>query len=116
MPKNKKMKSKRTISRKNTSEPSSIRVILDKDIKENPQCQHGPTILFERRFQNAEKTYFYACAAFRDRKQCPFYILKRDLEAKNNLKSSSTTNLRSPRKKYVNNPTGFCKTCPEIVS
>ena len=41
------------------------KIILE-DLKEHPWCSHGPSILFEK--NGGEK--YYACAAFRNRKQC----------------------------------------------
>lgn len=49
-----------------------------------PSCQHGPTVLFERFLGNgndnaiASSKRYYACAAYRDRKHCPAYILEED--------------------------------------
>ena len=40
----------------------------DKD-SSNPRCVHGPTLLMER-----GTSRFYACAAYRSRKDCDFYL------------------------------------------
>ncbi|CAL1526091.1 unnamed protein product [Lymnaea stagnalis] len=46
---------------------------LGKDIL-SPACQHGPTLLFERWDKStSQNRQFFACSAFRDRKQCQFF-------------------------------------------
>lgn len=52
-------------------------VVLQKCLDGNPWCSHGPTILFERTFLTPKKENtikFYACSAYRDRKDCPSYF------------------------------------------
>ncbi|XP_035710798.1 rRNA N6-adenosine-methyltransferase ZCCHC4 isoform X2 [Folsomia candida] len=44
-------------------------VAVIRDLKLNPSCEHGPTILFER---NGSR--FFSCSAYRCRKLCPFYL------------------------------------------
>ncbi|XP_046660046.1 rRNA N6-adenosine-methyltransferase ZCCHC4-like isoform X3 [Homalodisca vitripennis] len=46
--------------------------VVCKNLKNNPQCPHGPTLKFLR-VQDSFKQEFYACSAYRDRKHCPFY-------------------------------------------
>nr|XP_012222763.1 PREDICTED: zinc finger CCHC domain-containing protein 4 [Linepithema humile] len=43
------------------------------DVKNHPQCPHGPTLLFGR-YINGELEKFYACSACRHRKLCRFYL------------------------------------------
>ncbi|KAF7273449.1 hypothetical protein GWI33_013841 [Rhynchophorus ferrugineus] len=50
----------------------NIEVIIG-DLKNNPKCPHGPTLLFSRRTKN-ETRQFFACAACRDRKMCNFFL------------------------------------------
>lgn len=50
----------------------NIEVIIG-DLKNNPKCPHGPTLLFSRRTKN-ETRQFFACAACRDRKICNFFL------------------------------------------
>lgn len=50
----------------------AVEVIL-KDPASNPCCPHGPTLLFSKKVKEKTKK-FYACAALRERKFCPFYI------------------------------------------
>ncbi|XP_063976689.1 rRNA N6-adenosine-methyltransferase ZCCHC4 [Diachasmimorpha longicaudata] len=47
------------------------------NLKDHPQCVHGPTLLFGRRV-NGEIKQYYACSACRDRKLCSFYLEKTD--------------------------------------
>ncbi|XP_068214723.1 rRNA N6-adenosine-methyltransferase ZCCHC4 [Palaemon carinicauda] len=51
-----------------------VEVIIN-DIKANPCCTHGPTILFERFNSNGSSSRYYACSACRDRRDCSFYHL-----------------------------------------
>ncbi|XP_050420842.1 rRNA N6-adenosine-methyltransferase ZCCHC4 [Adelges cooleyi] len=37
----------------------------------HPQCSHGPTLLFSR---GTDGKKFYSCAAYRDKKKCPFFL------------------------------------------
>eukprot|EP00124_Ichthyophonus_hoferi_P005316 Ihof_evm1s739 gene=Ihof_evmTU1s739 len=37
-----------------------------------PQCMHGPTLLFER-YMKGDTKRFFACSAYRDRRECDFY-------------------------------------------
>lgn len=68
--------------RKQTTAPKkpeggSIRAILDHP-GVTPHCPHGPTILFKRTSAEGCSTGFFACSAFRDRKECPFYLREGD--------------------------------------
>lgn len=45
------------------------------NLESNPQCTHGPTLKFTRLVCDKRVT-FYACSAYRDRKDCPFYLLE----------------------------------------
>ncbi|OQV11747.1 Zinc finger CCHC domain-containing protein 4 [Hypsibius exemplaris] len=53
---------------------------LDVDLsalQENPQCPHGPTLLFRRRNKDGSvstKDAYYACSAYRDSKECRFHL------------------------------------------
>lgn len=100
--------------RKHFEESSTLRVILEADIRSNPECDHGPSVLFERVFSNKKmKTQFFACSAFRDRKQCPFYLLS-------NSKSDKSRPCVRKKSKYrplrlINNPKAFCSTCQILL-
>ncbi|XP_034940020.1 rRNA N6-adenosine-methyltransferase ZCCHC4 [Chelonus insularis] len=50
--------------------------ILNSNISEHPKCAHGPTLLFQRTYNDNKIKYFYACSACRDRKLCNFYLEK----------------------------------------
>lgn len=54
---------------------SDIDVILNDDYSERPVCPHGPTLLFVR-YNSEDNRQFYACSAFRDRKECNFFQWK----------------------------------------
>ncbi|XP_073973994.1 rRNA N(6)-adenosine-methyltransferase ZCCHC4-like [Rhodnius prolixus] len=51
---------------------SALKVHLD-GLSNNPHCLHGPTLLFSRQVKGKEQK-FYACSAYRDRKDCPFFL------------------------------------------
>lgn len=53
-------------------EAESVRVIIE-SVDKHPACEHGPSLLFERRSNN-EYQRFYACSACRDQNECPLYI------------------------------------------
>jgi len=53
----------------------SLKLLLDSDISTHPRCKHGPTLLFSRHMggTNGVVKNFYACSAYRNRKDCDFY-------------------------------------------
>lgn len=46
---------------------------MEQDWHTHPICEHGPTVLFERKNDEANRRYF-ACSAYRDRKDCAIYV------------------------------------------
>ncbi|XP_012280842.1 zinc finger CCHC domain-containing protein 4 [Orussus abietinus] len=48
-------------------------ICISEGLDSHPKCPHGPTLLFERTCMN-DTEKFYACSAYRNRKQCPFYF------------------------------------------
>ena len=48
---------------------SQVKIIFGDKDSSNPRCVHGPTLLMER-----GTSRFYACAAYRSRKDCDFYL------------------------------------------
>ncbi|XP_071101771.1 rRNA N(6)-adenosine-methyltransferase ZCCHC4-like [Haliotis cracherodii] len=56
---------------------SNVDVILDTEDLDVPSCPHGPALLFIKYDQDGDKPgkqrKFFACSAFRDRKQCRFF-------------------------------------------
>ena len=100
--------------KKISEEHSTLKVILEEDIRSNPKCEHGPSVLFERTLSNNKsKTQFYACSAFRDKKQCPFYLLPNSKGAKSSQKLLKRV-LKRPLK-LIQNPTAFCSTCQILL-
>ena len=94
--------------RKHIEDNSSLKVILEGDIRSNPECDHGPSILFERIMSQGKiRKQFFACSAFRDRKQCPFYLSNGDKRPKMSKKFS--------RLKLISNPKSFCSTCQVLL-
>ena len=94
---------------------SKTRVILQDGETINPMCKHGPTVLFERESAKGDKIVtrqFYACSAFRDRKDCPFFMWKDKVS-----KGKPTTMMKSKSiKKKLQTLSGkqfrdFCHTC-----
>ncbi|XP_014241340.1 zinc finger CCHC domain-containing protein 4 [Cimex lectularius] len=53
---------------------SVTRVDCD-NLEKNPECPHGPTLLFTRIVKGRPQRFF-ACSACRDRKDCPFFLLE----------------------------------------
>lgn len=76
---------------------------------ENPWCPHGPTVLFEKKAKSgSSKAEFYACSAFRDRKQCSFFLKKDDA-----VKKTENPELKkNPEYRKIK---AFCKTCQEPI-
>ena len=48
---------------------SHVKILFGAKDSSNPRCAHGPTLLMER-----GESRFYACAAYRSRKECDFYL------------------------------------------
>ena len=48
---------------------SHVKILFGPKDSSNPRCSHGPTLLMER-----GESRFYACAAYRSRKECDFYL------------------------------------------
>lgn len=53
----------------------NLKLLLDSEISTHPRCKHGPTILFSRDVGGMQGSVkkFYACSAYRNRKDCDFY-------------------------------------------
>ncbi|XP_014216966.1 zinc finger CCHC domain-containing protein 4 [Copidosoma floridanum] len=56
----------------NPSPPGNL-VCYWGNLKDHPECIHGPALLFGRENEGEEKK-FYTCSACRDRKLCTFYL------------------------------------------
>ena len=96
--------------RKHIEEHSSLKVILEGDIQSNPKCDHGPSVLFERIMSEGKiRKQFFACSAFRDRKNCPFYMINGEKRPKIPKMSSRH------RLKLIHNPKSFCSTCQILL-
>lgn len=60
--------------KKQIEEVDSVRVIIE-SVDTHPACEHGPAILFQRHNSHDDECQrFYACAAYRDQKECPLFI------------------------------------------
>lgn len=108
------VKMKRTNEK--TSELSSgISVILN-DNTESPHCPHGPTVLFQRHGSNRA---FYACSAFRDRKECQFFVWRDDFDkAKWQIRPEiEGRNFKTYNELVANDSDDyiFCHTCNELM-
>ncbi len=90
---------------------SKVRIVSQDSMRDNPACRHGPTVLFEREKQRP----YFACSAFRDRKDCPFFLWKDEQKAakRKNPKTSNRNQVLDvkdcPKKKH------FCKTCSQLI-
>jgi len=53
----------------------NLKLLLDSNLSTHPRCKHGPTLLFSRQVGGMEGIVkkFYACSAYRNRKDCDFY-------------------------------------------
>lgn len=60
----------------------NVDVILTSNIANVPSCPHGPTLLFERFVKGVGSRQFFACSAYRDRKQCRFFRWADDMKGK----------------------------------
>lgn len=54
------------------STEKNLRVIIE-CVNTHPVCEHGPTLLFERK-SGLNVQRFFACSAYRDQKECPIHI------------------------------------------
>lgn len=112
-------------------EGTGVEVILPTPA-DAPHCVHGPALLFERFAQgDDEHKKFFACSAYRNRKDCSLYVLldkpwsKTKLEERLNIFQEE----RKKRKWFVNNTERsdrvqtirtaakmqFCQTCSIFV-
>ena len=102
-------KTKNTIDKQPFSATISL---VSNYTKPRPSCEHGPTLLFEK-LATAEQRFF-ACAAFRDRKGCSYFMKLDEWQKKLSRSSNgdqSTTNvyhnqvqerpIRSPTERFV---------------
>ena len=97
-----------------------------------PNCIHGPALLFERFAQgDSEHKKFFACSAFRNRKDCSLYVLLDKPWSKSKLEERLAIfqEERKKRKWYVSNSERsarvqvirtsdkmqFCQTCSSFV-
>jgi len=103
---------------------SKVTINLESDLESHPRCIHGPTLLFTR----GEKK-FYACSAFRERKECDFYqnhgeVLSQKKMArikqtqreflKRNDFSESFQTILNFRKSTDTSTVNFCQTCSRV--
>lgn len=88
------------------STSANIDVILD-TVDKVPSCPHGPALLFERFVKNEGPRQFFACSAFRDRKQCSFFKWADDVKEKSDKSQAAFTtscahvNQTSLRKRFL---------------
>ncbi|XP_069137703.1 rRNA N6-adenosine-methyltransferase ZCCHC4-like [Argopecten irradians] len=107
----------------NTS--ANVDVIIDTGDREIPECPHGPTLLFVRYERGSSSSKFFACSAFRDRKECSFFQwesekpleekkkIRQDINSKQQLKFShqEAHNRFSKFKDLCSSNRQFCQTC-----
>lgn len=55
--------------------------MIIEDLSNHANCEHGPTLLFSQQTDDNRTEYFYACSAFRDRKECSFFKSATDVNA-----------------------------------
>ncbi|XP_018563680.1 zinc finger CCHC domain-containing protein 4 [Anoplophora glabripennis] len=73
--------------------------IIVKDLKDHPQCIHGPTILFSREVKGVRRNFF-ACSACRERKHCNFFLWE---DERNKLTLSKKQIWEQETMKYLKN-------------
>ncbi|KAJ8981370.1 hypothetical protein NQ317_000237, partial [Molorchus minor] len=59
--------------------------VIIEDLSGHPCCPHGPTILFAR-IVKGERKHFFACAAYRERKHCNFFLWENERDRLSHLK------------------------------
>ena len=102
---------------------SQVRIIFGEKDSSNPRCAHGPTLLMER-----GASRFYACAAYRSRKECDFYLAEGETlgQAKQSriraivqqmLEGKDHNAMYSTVRKAVENHSEFnlCQGCDKVV-
>uniref|UniRef100_A0A1A9WC66 CCHC-type domain-containing protein n=1 Tax=Glossina brevipalpis TaxID=37001 RepID=A0A1A9WC66_9MUSC len=87
------------------------------DEERYPHCQHGPTLLFYTKDKGPQEG-FYSCAAYRDRKLCPYYLPVKDLKSNqlNRVYNNLSGEYRKLREKfwdetYQKGEQHYCLTC-----
>lgn len=73
--------------------------VIIKDLKDHPQCAHGPTILFSREMKGTRRNFF-ACSACRERKHCSFFLWE---DERNKLTTSKRNIWEQEKIKYLKN-------------
>ncbi|XP_066586535.1 rRNA N6-adenosine-methyltransferase ZCCHC4 [Prorops nasuta] len=98
------------------------------ELKNNPHCPHGPTLLFGR-YINGNLEKFYTCSACRDRSLCSFYLnydssltkqekLTWDLERKRFISKYNHKKLFIKfNEVMIENPMNriYCHTCERLI-
>ncbi|CAH1099304.1 unnamed protein product [Psylliodes chrysocephalus] len=100
--------------------------VIVNDIQNNPQCPHGPTILFLKQIKGGEIKKYFSCSACRDKKECKFFLW---MDQKNNY-NKATWDLEimnfkkgiNHRQMFINlneileanTKKWFCNTCNEL--
>ncbi|XP_054152431.1 rRNA N6-adenosine-methyltransferase ZCCHC4-like [Oppia nitens] len=103
--------------------------LIDTDLLVNPECIHGPTLLFED-IDNKNKR-FYSCSSCRTRKDCPFYLTAQEwqtIQCKKQLKIKFQRQLQQTKNeinlkysydknlmKLSSNGLKFCRNCSLII-
>ncbi|KAF6024032.1 ZCCHC4 [Bugula neritina] len=79
--------------------------LCEQDGEDVPYCPHGPTLLFSRKSNKGDAIdKFYACAAYRKRKDCNFYqkFGPKESEEKQALRKKIYLNFNSSNRLYRN--------------
>lgn len=94
--------------------------IIIENFEEHPKCNHGPTVLFERLAGSGVKTAFYACSAFRDRKDCSFFQPKLEKSVqkrrRNAIHDDGVLMSKQRRKCNYDDITRYCHTCAQALA
>ncbi|XP_060076756.1 rRNA N6-adenosine-methyltransferase ZCCHC4-like [Ylistrum balloti] len=110
----------------NTS--ANVDVVIDTGDREIPECPHGPALLFER-YERTSSSKFFACSAFRDRKECSFFQweseklseeikkIHQDINSRQQPKFShqEASNRLSKFKEQASSNRQFCHTCGMVL-
>jgi len=81
----------------------NIDLIQSRDLSRHPFCTHGPTLLFKRYDTGkGESRSFYACSAFRNKKDCDFFRWadEKYKEGRDNVKRDTLITHHLQRKRY----------------
>lgn len=108
-----------------TDKKCQTTAVLQDHLEDNPWCAHGPTVLFERissMGKDDKRTQFYACSAYRDRKDCSAHFKADDVhpshisqEKKLKWKHVIMEDRNTIPHSRLNESVYYCRQCCQLV-